>query len=533
MEALELEGPEAAFAVLSQIAFALHSHDPSLRQIVVPAQVKEEARSQVARATEGTIVLDDRGTVVGFNEAAERIFGFPAKEVIQGDVSLLFASDDPSEPAFTIHPAPSGAGLTLTPSPGLCGRRRGGGTVPLDVRIGEMAIDGRQRFVLSVQDLLEKRLLEEPTRRAEARYRALVEQIPAVTFMAALDEGMSEMYVSPQIEALLGFSQKEWLDDPILWFKQLHPDDQDLWTREFSRGIASGGPFRAECRVLTRDRRVVWILGEARLVRDDAGHPLFLQGIAFDITESKRAEQQMRDAQETKIRTERLAAVGRLAASIGHDIRNPLGAIGNAFYYVKKRLSGTGLGEDARVAQVLGVIENELGTINRIVTDLLDYARERRPQLVACPLAPLVADAISVVPAPAHVTIDNQVSDTLPVPDLDKDQFRQVIVNLVQNAAEAIPEGRQGRVVVTATVSDEEIRIAIADNGAGIPEEQLDKIFEPLYTSKVKGTGLGLSIVSNAVNRHGGTLEVQSRRNVGTTFTVRLPRQRGAAARRP
>jgi PAS domain S-box-containing protein len=127
--------------------------------------------------------------------------------------------------------------------------------------------------------------------RAEARYRALVEQIPAVTFMAPLDGSTSALYVSPQIEELLGFSAREWLDEPFLWFRQLHPDDHARWTQDFARTCFSGEHFRAEFRFLARDGRVVWVHGEAKLVTDDSGAPLFLHGVAFDITERKRAEE--------------------------------------------------------------------------------------------------------------------------------------------------------------------------------------------------------------------------------------------------
>ncbi len=128
-------------------------------------------------------------------------------------------------------------------------------------------------------------------RSAEARFRTLVEQIPAVTFMAVLGEGKNEVYVSPHIEQMLGFTQAEWLSDPFLWYWQLHPDDRKLWNDEFARGCRSGGPFRAECRFIARDGHVVWVHGEARVVRDDLGRPTFLQGVAFDITESKRAQE--------------------------------------------------------------------------------------------------------------------------------------------------------------------------------------------------------------------------------------------------
>jgi PAS domain S-box-containing protein len=126
---------------------------------------------------------------------------------------------------------------------------------------------------------------------AEARYRALVEQIPAVTFMASLDGGLSEIYVSPQIEGLLGFSQEEWMSNPVLWFRQLHPDDAEMWNLEFARGCRTGGPFRAVCRFIARDGSVVWVHGEARLIRDEHGRPVLLQGVAFDVTEGKRAEE--------------------------------------------------------------------------------------------------------------------------------------------------------------------------------------------------------------------------------------------------
>jgi PAS domain S-box-containing protein len=128
-------------------------------------------------------------------------------------------------------------------------------------------------------------------RAAELRFRTLVEQIPAVTFMAVLGEGENEVYISPHIEQLLGYSQEEWLADPFLWYRRLHAPDRELWNNEFARGCRSGGPFRAECRFVARDGHLVWVHGEARIVKDERGRPMFLQGVAFDITESKRAHE--------------------------------------------------------------------------------------------------------------------------------------------------------------------------------------------------------------------------------------------------
>jgi PAS domain S-box-containing protein len=127
-------------------------------------------------------------------------------------------------------------------------------------------------------------------RAAELRYRTLVEQIPAITFVAMLGDGKNEIYVSPHIEVVLGFRQQEWLENPFLWYTQLHPDDRALWIEEFARGCRAGGPFSAECRFIARDGRIVWLRGEARLIKDELGRPSFLQGVAYDITESKAAQ---------------------------------------------------------------------------------------------------------------------------------------------------------------------------------------------------------------------------------------------------
>src|SRR5262249_53099514 len=146
----------------------------------------------------------------------------------------------------------------------------------------------------AVRDIGERKRASARLRKLEARYRTLVEGIPAVTFLAALDEGANEMYVSPQIEALLGFSQREWLDDPVLWPRRLHPDYRQRWHQEFARTCSSGEPFRSVYRFLARDGRVVWVHGEAELVRDEAGRPQFLQGVAFDITGIKQAEEELK-----------------------------------------------------------------------------------------------------------------------------------------------------------------------------------------------------------------------------------------------
>ena len=130
----------------------------------------------------------------------------------------------------------------------------------------------------------------DPGPNMEARYKVLLDQIPAVVFMAYLDEGMGEAYVSPQIEKTLGFTQREWLEDPVRWYRQIHPDDKERWSVEAAEIFLSGKTLRSWYRVMARDGRVVWFHCEARLVRRDDGRPWFIHGVGFDITELKEAE---------------------------------------------------------------------------------------------------------------------------------------------------------------------------------------------------------------------------------------------------
>ena len=125
----------------------------------------------------------------------------------------------------------------------------------------------------------------------EARYRALVEQIPAVVFMAYLDRGIGEAYVSPQIEAALGFSQEEWLEDPVRWYSHIHPDDKQRWSTEAAEMFLTGSPLRSAYRVVARDGRVIWFHCEAKMIRKEDGEPWFIHGVGFDITDLKQTEE--------------------------------------------------------------------------------------------------------------------------------------------------------------------------------------------------------------------------------------------------
>jgi len=153
----------------------------------------------------------------------------------------------------------------------------------------------------------------------EAKYRALLEQMPAVVFMAYLDRGISEAYVSPQIEAALGYSREEWLEDPVRWYQHIHPDDKHRWSVEAAEMFLTGKPLRSAYRVIARDGRVVWFHCDARMVRRPDGQPWFIHGVAFDISDLKDTERALQG--ERNFVSGILETVGALVAVLDHEGR--------------------------------------------------------------------------------------------------------------------------------------------------------------------------------------------------------------------
>ncbi len=169
----------------------------------------------------------------------------------------------------------------------------------VDVEVSaNLILRGRKRTICSVaRNITERKCAEERLRRAEAKYRALVEQIPAVTYTAALDDASTTLYISPQIKSILGFSPEDYRADPDIWRKRLHPDDLNRVLIELKQSQINNRPFRSEYRMIARDGSVVWFRDDAVVVADSTGKPLFLQGVMVDITERKRAEEAIKESE--------------------------------------------------------------------------------------------------------------------------------------------------------------------------------------------------------------------------------------------
>lgn len=216
-------------------------------------------------------------------------------------------------------------------------------------------------------------------------------------------------------------------------------------------------------------------------------------------------------------RNERLAAIGELAASVAHEVRNPLAAISGSAELLK---TGDISQEDRRLADL---IHRESTRLNATVTDLLSYTRPRAPELVGLDLGRAVGEVVEAVradPGNALLKVELHARGRTPV-RADPSQISQVLWNLMRNAIEA--QRASGTLKVEVWASAELATVRIEDEGPGIPAAQLDRIFEPFYSTKEKGSGFGLAIVHRIVEEHHGTIDVDSQPDVGTTFTLRLP----------
>lgn len=231
----------------------------------------------------------------------------------------------------------------------------------------------------------------------------------------------------------------------------------------------------------------------------------------------------LEQVQEKLIRSERLAAVGELASGVGHELRNPLNVIRNCAYLLKMPLSEK---DDEEAVSTLIVLDKQIDIANKIVTDLLDFTRITPPSQVRVDLKNIINESLSWITVPTQINIKSNLNGHSRPVRTDPEQISRVFANIISNAVQAM-SAKGGELNIDTGEESDFLWIKFRDNGCGIPEENLEKIFEPLFTTKPKGIGLGLAISKRLVEQNGGKIEVASQVGQGTTFTVKLPLEKG------
>ena len=241
-----------------------------------------------------------------------------------------------------------------------------------------------------------------------------------------------------------------------------------------------------------------------------------------DITEIRILSNQLKEQEDMLARTEIFATIGRTAGMVGHDIRNPLQAIISDLYLAKGEVASMQESEGKKnIQESIVEIENNIVYINKIVSDLQDYAKPPAPHMTEISLEKEVQKAFSSIAVPANVDMSLSVEKNLPTLKLDTSYLRRILTNLITNAVQAIPEG--GKITVTAFCQMGKAAISVSDNGNGISEESKSKIFTPLFTTKSKGQGFGLPVVKKLTEAMGGTVTFESKKGEGAKFTIEFP----------
>ena len=349
-------------------------------------------------------------------------------------------------------------------------------------------------------------------------------------FVLTNDQGKI-LIVNKGLLDFLGYEQNEMIGKQIDLFYKSKSDKSAKLVE-----ILGARAFKGlEIKIKTKSGIEKSVLFSSSAIKNRKGNRIGIVCVIQDITELNRMKDkieqysvhleslvkertlQLEQAQTQLVKSERLAAIGELAGMVGHDLRNPLAGIRNATYYLKKK--GTKCSE-SQTNEMLETIEKAIDRSDKIINDLLDYAREMHLELTKYKAHTIVNEAIGLIQVPDRIQIINDVQEEIWI-WVNADKMMRVFINLIKNAIDAMPE--KGTLRISSCQTRDCVEIAFADSGSGIPDDVLMKLFTPLFTTKAQGMGFGLSICKRFVEAQEGILTVKTALNKGTTFTVTLP----------
>ncbi len=500
-------------------------------------------------AEDGIVTTDARQEIVLFNRGAAKLFGYDPAEVVGRPLDLLLPA------RYRAAHAGQVAGFAHTPEAArlmgerreVYGVRKDGTEFPAEVSISKFGagadtlltaivrdVSERKRYEAAARELDELRTkarladAEAAARHSDHQYRRIVET--ANEGIWQLDADARVVFANDRMAELLGYPADE-VRGRRQW-EFLFDDDLAAGRARFDRRRA-GVSEQADVRFRHRDGREVWTLMSARPLHDAGGRFDGALDMFTDLTERRRAEAALRDRTEERRATTqqlwqaaKLAGVGELAASIAHELNNPLGTVS---LRVEGLLAKTPADDPRR--RPLEVIEQEVERMAGLVGNLLQFSRAGRDQVSTVDVPDEVVKTVELVGhhlRKRQIRVEPDFAPGVPNIHADRQQLRQVFLNLFTNAADAMPGG--GRLVPRVrpgrlTSDRPAVVVEVSDTGTGIPLELLARVCEPFFTTKDegKGTGLGLAICRRIVQQHHGTLEVESRPGEGTTVRITLP----------
>lgn len=538
--------------ILSDFYIDLEATKEALRES------EERFRSVAETAGEAIISIDNAGNIVFWNRAAKATFGYCADEALGRPLTLM-------SPKRLRHAYQEEIDNVLSATQSeptrkaaeLFGLRKDGSEFPIEFSIATWRMKGEAFATAIIRDITERKRAEEALQRAhdeleirvkgrtadlaranseleteiserklaeqalresEERYRTIFEN--SAVAITATDENENIISWNNLAEVLLGMSGNDLYLKPV---KSLYPKEE--WRKLRSENVRQKGMrHHLETKVIRKNGDIIDVDLSLSVLKDTDGKVTGSIGIMVDVTERKRAEAEKRRMEQQLQLAGRLAAVGELAAGVAHELNNPLAAIQGFAQLVVTRddLDGT-LRDDVET------IYEQAQRATKITDNLLSFARRRKPSKSLISINDVVKESLELQAYNLRVNnieILAELEPELPKTMADFQQMQQVFVNIITNAEQAMVEAQNpGKLHVRTQVSGQMIRIEFGDNGPGISDENLKRVFDPFYTSKAvgQGTGLGLSICFGIVEEHGGHMHAKSKPGEGTAFTVEIP----------
>ncbi|CAN5226154.1 hypothetical protein BH10PLA2_BH10PLA2_18440 [soil metagenome] len=468
-------------------------------------------------ALDAIVTLDERGKVIHVNPAAERLFGYSLPEALGLDIRDLVApaiESETSEPAF--HYFTKSRGPVLAQRLEMLALHSSGSAAPVELTLVRLATQEPLSYTAYVRDLSEQKDAVAAVRASEERYRDLVENANDIIYTHELSGRLTSWNRAG--ERISGYKSDEILGMNIA--SLIAPDHLEHARQMIAHKVVEGGRTAYELDIVTKDGRRLTVEISSRMARQPGKAP-YVQGMARDITERKRAEHALKDADRKK---------DEFLAMLAHELRNPLAPIRNALQIL------TMAGDNVTIVhEMREMMERQVQQMVRLVDDLFDVSRitrgtfELRQERVD--ILAVAATALEIskpfVEARKHTLIVNLPNHSLHV-QADRARLAQVVSNLLNNSARYTPEG--GEISLTIQQQNQQVMPTVRDNGIGIPQEMLAHVFD-MFTQvngslpgSQGGLGIGLTLVRNLVEMHGGVVEVKSDGvGMGSEFVVRLP----------
>jgi PAS domain S-box-containing protein len=478
-------------------------------------------------------MMDPAGNVTSWNEGAQRILGYEAGEVLGRPGALFFTEEDrrAGAPERELRTAAATGRASDENWQVRKGGERfwaSGATTALRDPAG-----GPRGFVKIFRDLTERRAAEEKVRESEERLRVALAAGEMGTWLWRIPQ--DEQVLDDGLRHLMGLGSGEEVRTLEGFLRAVHPADRDRVRAEFERCVREGGEIDTEFRVLRPGGAERWLKDQGKVFRGADGKPQFLAGACVDITARKQAEEELerrvaertaelRESQWRALQSERLAAIGAVAAGLAHESQNALQRAQACLTLLEYRLAG-----QPEALELLGRLQRAQDDLQRHYEDVREYAGPVQLRRQRCDARAVWREAWSEAAEarPGRGAAPREEGgDTDAYVWADPFRLRQVFLNLIENALAAGPEP----VTVTAGFAAAELdglpalRVTVADDGPGFAPEILGRLFEPFVTTKMRGTGLGLAICRRLVEAHGGRIEAAEGPAGGAAIVVTLPR---------